>query len=164
MSWILNVINFFSPEQWAWFGGAVAVAVGTWGITALVKIRHFRKQGEKLWQGYVNLNVAFWPVVLTFIGAALANLDQMTSLLSLIPIAAPYAAQYGPGISVTLLTTHTVVTAIAKFWMARKANRPLSEHPFLNPTYVAPTLSGQPSSSMGTEATARPVQPELIQL
>lgn len=158
MSWILDVINFLTPHQWFIIGGVIATMAGAWGITALVKIRHFKKKAEKLWQGWVNLNVAIWPAVLVFIGAALANLDQMTSLLSLIPLAAPYAAQYGPVASVGLLTTHTVVTAIAKFWQARKANKPLFE----NPAYV-PLAAPE---SFGTEAAGRPapVTENLIQL
>jgi hypothetical protein len=156
MSWILDVINFFTPEQWAVIGGLIATATATWGITALVKIRHFKKEGEKLWQGWVNLNVAVWPVVLTFVGAALANLHQMTGLFSLIPIAAPYAAKYGPTVTVALLTTHTVVTAIAKFWQDRKVGTPIS-----NVNYTPPVLTQ--SSSMGVQSAGVPKE-QLIQL
>lgn len=161
MDSVLNFINFFSPEQWAIIGATLAAALGAWGITALVKIRHLRKKGEKLWAGWVNLNVVVWPTLLTFIGAAVASLDQATSILSLIPLAAPYASEYGPKASIFLLTTHTIVSALSKFWADRKTNKP-----FANPTYTPPveavTMSGLPSSSMGTASVGmEPPKSEL---
>lgn len=151
MSWILDVITFFTPAQWGIIGGVLATMLGTWGIVAVVKIRHLRKEGEKLWAGWVNLNVAVWPLVLSFVGAAVANIDQMTGLLSLIPIAAPYALEYGPRASVFLLTTHTVVTAVSKFWLDRKAEQPEA---ISNPNYKPETFTG----------ITEPKQPELLQL
>lgn len=150
MNWILDVINFFSPHQWAVIGGFIAAALGTWGATALVKMRHLKKKGEKLWGGWVNLNVAVWGTLLTFVGAVLASLDQATGLLSVIPVAAPYAAKYGPSVSIFVLTAHTVITAVAKFWQARKAGEPISN------------VNYQPQS-FGTEAAGVPRE-NLIQL
>jgi hypothetical protein len=165
MSWILDVINFFSPHQWAVIGGTLSLALGGWGITALAKINHLKKKGEKLWAGWINMNAIFWPTVLGFIGAALTNLDQITSLAKLIPVAAPYAIKYGPYATLILLGTHTIVTAIAKFWQARKAGEPITNVNLGYSTTVSETIL--PASSFGTVATNRPtpvVQDNLIQL
>ena len=79
MSWVFDVINFFSPHQWAVIGGFVAAALGTWGATALIKLRHLKKKGEKLWAGWVNLNVAVWGTLLTFVGALGAKVSGCSS-------------------------------------------------------------------------------------
>ena len=161
METIFNVINFLTPQQGAVIGGVIAAMLGTWGITALVKIRHFKKKGEKLWTGWVAFNVGFWGTALTFIEAAVASFDQVTGVLGVIPAAAPYALHYGPIASMYLLLVHTVISAVAKWWQARRDGKPLFaeslpeiSNPNLQPAMetVSTTVSGMRSSSQGTES------------
>lgn len=151
METILNVINFFTPEQWAVGGSVIATALGGWGIIALIKARHLRKKGEKLWAGWVNLNVAFWPLLLSFVGAALANLEQMTSVLSLIPVSSSYALNYGPKASIILVTVHTVATAVSKFWLSQRKDKPVVE---VQPETVTSTSQSFGTASAGIEPPA----------
>lgn len=122
---LIHIISSFTPQQWFLFGGLLASIPGTFAITEWVKRHHFKKNAEKLWSGFVVLNVAFWGTALAFVDALGANLSQITHIGSLIPQIAPFASTWGPRISIATLVIHSAASVLVKWWSDRKAHKPL---------------------------------------
>lgn len=151
-----DLINSLTPQQWYLIGGLVAAGLGAIGITGWVKKHHYNVKAEKLWTGFVFINVTVWSFLLTAIDAVTANLGQITHITSLIPQIAPFVSRYAPTVTVVALLSHTVASAFYKWWVDRKNHVPITNTNLENLTpqvqaVTSPvTVSGQPSSSFGT--------------
>lgn len=164
MDTLLNFINSLTLHQWFLIGGLLASIPGTIAITEWVKRHHVKVKTEKLWSGFVVLNVTVWSFLLTTADAISANLGQVTHIGSLIPQIAPFVAQYAPTVSIAALTVHTVATALSKWWADRKAKKPITNvnMPDLQAvaaTEASPTFSQNPSPSFGTASAGVDVTP-----
>lgn len=164
MNTLIEIINSFTPHQWFLFGGLVASIPGTYAIVEFVKARHYRKKAEELWSGFVVLNVLVWGSVLTFVDALITNFSQLSHIGSLIPAVTPWVSVWGPRVSATLLVIHIVATTLSKWWSDRKARKPISninmpDLAAIAATEASPTVSGNPSSSMGTASAGVDVVP-----
>jgi hypothetical protein len=151
-----DLITSLTPQQWYLIGGLVAAGLGAIGITEWVKRHHFKVKAEKLWTGFVFINVTVWSFLLTAVDAISANIAQISHIGSLIPQVAPFVAHYAPMVTVIVVLLHTVVSVLYKWWVDRKNHVPISNvnMPDLSATVTAvtstTTLSGNPSSSFGT--------------
>lgn len=170
MQAFIEILKTITPHQWFLIGGLVAAVAGAMGITEYVKRRHLRIKAEKLWTGFVFINVTVWSFLLTTADAILANIGQITHISSLVPAVSPFVSVWGPRVSIAVLLIHTIATVVKKWWVARKENKPLFadslpsiSNPNLQPAMatVSTTVSGMRNSSQGTEASGNP---QIIQL
>lgn len=154
----MELINSITPHQWYLIGGLVASGVGAIGITEWVKRHHFKVKAEKLWTGFVFLNVTFWSFILTAVDALSSNLSQITHIGSLIPQVSPFVSHYAPTVTVVVLVLHTVASALFKWWTDRKQKKAfnIANLPDITPAVEA-VSTPIPAQSFGTEAAQRNV-------
>lgn len=155
----MELLASITPHQWYIIGGLLACIPGVIGIVEWVKAHHFKVKAEKLWSGFIVLNVAFWSFILTAVDALSNNLSQITHFGSLIPQIAPFVATWGPRVSVTALLVHSVASVLIGWWKDRQAKKPITNvnlpdfAPLVQATTSTSTVTGQPSSSLGTVST-----------
>lgn len=131
-------------------GGSAIVT----GVVAWINRRRLKKDLEKLGRGMVTFVVAFLSALVTVLDFILNNGSTFGVFL-------PYFATH----MTQVIGISTVIYNVAKpslaWWRARKENKP-----FTNPNHTATveamaveqthvTVSQQPSSSLGSQATGR---------
>lgn len=160
----MELINSITPYQWYLIGAGIVSIAGTIGLTAWIARRHLRIKGEKLWSGFIVLNVFFWGHLLVLADALSTNLGQITHIGTLLPQIAPFISTWGPRVSMIALLTHIIASAVYKWWIDRKNKKPITNPnlPDLTAQVQAvtsqSTVSGQKSSSMGSTSAGQTIQ------
>lgn len=150
--YILDWFNAIPGHSWYVFGISLASIPALILIVNWRKWKHLKKWGEEMAGHVVAFNIIFWGFIVAVSGFIATYGPHFALLL-------PYLGHWGTFITGSAPLLYIFAKDTRQWWLDRKAKKALdtSTLPNLTPLVEAVqspvTVSGQPSSSMGSSAT-----------